>query len=95
MAGSWLMASVCTERTKQSSSAMAAVWGRSSLTHAPLSPCRAKRKTDGATGKRFWPDVMVVRRWPARIDSGRSSSKRSAMAGLGSKRSVWDGPPDW
>ena len=37
-AGSWLTCSVCTLLTKQSSSAIAAVAGRKSLTHAPLSP---------------------------------------------------------
>ena len=29
---------------------------------------------DGATGKRVWPEVMPVSRWPWRIESGRSTS---------------------
>ena len=42
MAGSWLIASVYIDRMKQSSSTIPAVWGSSSLTHAPLWPWRAK-----------------------------------------------------
>ena len=38
MAGSWLIASVCMERTKQSSRAMPPVWGISSLIQAPSPP---------------------------------------------------------
>jgi hypothetical protein len=41
--GPWLMLSVYIERTMQSRSAIFAVWGRSSLITAPLSPCRSKR----------------------------------------------------
>jgi len=52
IAGSWLIASVKTERTTQSLSTTVAVWGRSSLTHVPACPCCAKRKRDGAIGKR-------------------------------------------
>ena len=31
---------------------------------------------------RAWPDVMVVSRWPIRMDSGRSLSYHSCMTGL-------------
>ena len=45
MAGSWLIASVCIDLMKQSSSATLAVCGSSSLTDAPLWPCRANAKS--------------------------------------------------
>ncbi len=72
--GSWLIASVCIDLMKQSSFAIDPVWGISSLTQAPswLLGYREKRKIEGATGKRFCPLVIVVRRWPCLIDSGRS-----------------------
>ena len=53
-AGSWLIASVCIDLMKHSSSAMPAVCGSSSLTQAADWPCRAKRYRDGATGKLVW-----------------------------------------
>jgi hypothetical protein len=81
-AGSWLMALVCTLRTIARSSTTLAVQGRRSLTHAPLWPCWAKLKTDGATGNRVCPLVMVVMRWPWRMDSGRSTSKCPLKPGL-------------
>jgi len=73
-AGSWLTVSVCSDRIMQSSSTIRAVHGSSSETQRPLCPCRAKRNFDGAIGKRAWPDVMVVSRWPMRTVSGRSLS---------------------
>ena len=39
-------------------------------------------KTDGAIGKRVWPDVIVVRRWPSRMESGRSLSNHSFISRL-------------
>ena len=72
IAGSWLIASVCIERMMQMSSTISAVCGKSSLSHAPLWPCRANLKIDGATGKLFWPEVIVVIRWPIRTESGSS-----------------------
>ena len=71
------------------------MFGRSSLNHMPLSPCWAKVKSEGATGKFFWPLVIVVSRWPWRIDSGRSSPRRFSISGLGSNRSICEGAPDW
>ena len=82
MPGSWLMASVCMERTMAMSSAMRAVYGRSSEIQAPLCPCWSNSKTEGAIGKRACPDVIVVRRCPWRIDSGRSLSYQSFIFGL-------------
>ena len=42
----------------------------------------AARYFDGATGKRAWPEVMVVSRCPMRTESGRSLSKYSVSLGL-------------
>ena len=72
-AGSWLIALVWTERTMAMSSTTLAVHGSSSLIQAPLWPCWANLKSVGATGNLVWPLVIVVMRWPWRIDSGRSS----------------------
>ncbi|MEZ5366398.1 MAG: hypothetical protein R2748_29695 [Bryobacterales bacterium] len=33
-------------------------------------------------GKRVWPEVIVVSRWPLRIESGKSLSNQSFMPGL-------------
>ena len=54
------------------SSTMRAVYGSSSETHAPDLPYCANLKIEGAIGKRLCPLVMVVSRWPCRMDSGRS-----------------------
>ena len=51
IAGSWLIASVCIVLMKHNSSAIPAMWGISSLTQAPLLPCRSKRYMEGATGR--------------------------------------------
>ncbi len=51
IAGSWLIASVYMERMMHNSSATFAVWGSSSLNHAPLWPCWAKLKIDPAMGR--------------------------------------------
>ena len=82
MAGSWLIASVCMLRMKAMSSTIRAVYGKSSDTHMPLLPCCWKRYFEGAIGKRAWPEVMVVRRWPWRTESGRSLSYHSRIFGL-------------
>src|SRR3954465_9499069 len=71
IAGSWLIASVCSERIQQMSSAWRAMLGSRSDSHMPHWPCWAKVYFDGATGKRAWPELMVVRRWPLRIEPGR------------------------
>ncbi len=81
-AGSWLIASVQMLLTTARSSTIFAVHGSNSLTHRPHLPCRANLYFDGAMGKRVCPLVMVVRRWPLRIDSGRSLSKSASILGL-------------
>src|SRR5579871_5470845 len=81
-AGSWLIASVHRLLTTAMSSTIFAVHGSNSLTQRPHLPWRANLYFDGAMGKRVWALVMVVRRWPLRIDSGRSLSNRSAIFGL-------------
>ena len=70
-----MIASVLTVLTIAMSSTISAVFGNSSLIQAPFWPCWANLKTLGATGSRFWPLVIVVIRWPMRIESGRSLSK--------------------
>jgi len=64
------------------SSTTPAVCGSSSLTHAPCCPCCANLKIEGAIGNRACPEVIVVIRWPLRIESGRSLSNHSAIVGL-------------
>ncbi len=82
MAGSWLMASVYIERMKQTSSATCGRYFHSSLNHMPHLPWRANLYLEGAMGKRAWPEVMVVRRWPIRTLLGKSLSYHSPMRGL-------------
>ena len=81
-AGSWLMALVWTERTMAMSSTSFAVHGSKSLTHAPLRPCCANLKIEGATGNLACPLVIVVMRWPARIESGSSTLNCDWRPGL-------------
>ena len=52
IAGSWLIASVCSDLMKHSSSATRAVCGSSSLIHAPVWPCCVNLNIEAATGKR-------------------------------------------
>jgi hypothetical protein len=82
MAGSWLIASVYMVRTMAMSSTTVAMCGSSSLIQAPLPPCWLKEKIDGAIGKLFCPEVMPVRRWPLRTDSGRSLPRCFTSSGL-------------
>ena len=93
--GSWLIASVCIVRMKQSSSAIFAVWGISSLIQVPDSPCCSNSKADGTIGKPAWLTVIPVRRAPARSDSGSSVPRRSAICGRWSHSSCCDGAPPW
>ena len=95
MAGSWLIASVCSERMTQMSSAIPRVCGRRSLMTVPLLPPGLKAHLLGWTAKRACEATMPVMRWPRRIESGRSSLKRWRSTGLSSRRSRWEGPPDW
>ena len=77
-----MIASVQTVFTRAISSASRAVQGKSSLTHMPDWPCCANLYFDGAIGNRDWPLVIVVKRWPLRIDSGRSLSYKASILGL-------------
>src|SRR5687767_13262783 len=82
-AGSWLIALVLTLLITAMSSTIFAVWGSSSvLIHRPHWPRCSNLYFDGATGKRVWPLVMVLRRWPPCTDGGRSLSKNSLSLGL-------------
>ena len=82
MPGSWLMASVCIDLMKVSSSTIFAVCGIRSLTQAPEAPCCRNGKRDGTSGKRSCAAVIVVTRWSPRTDGGRSSPTISARRGL-------------
>ncbi len=48
----------------------------------PHLPYWANLNFDGAMGNRAWPEVMVVRRWPMRTESGRSLSYHSFILRL-------------
>ena len=77
------MASVCIERMNAMSSTHFDVNGRSSVfIIKPHLPAGLNSHFDGAMGKRFWPDVIVVSRWPMRTESGRSLSYQSFITGL-------------
>ena len=82
IAGSWLMASVCIDLTRQMSSTICAVCGSNSLSQAPQRPCWANLKIDGATGRLFCPEVIVVIRWPMRMELGSSMPRLLVRAGL-------------
>src|SRR5687768_11376557 len=82
-AGSWLMALVWTLLISAMSSTTFAVWGSSSvLTHRPQLPFCSNLYLLGATGKRVWPLVIVLRRWPPWTDGGRSVLNSSLRRGL-------------
>ena len=76
------MASVQAVLIREISSTILAVQGKSSLTHIPDLPWRANLYFEGAIGNRDWPLVIVVRRWPWRIESGRSLSNQPSILGL-------------
>ena len=82
IAGSWLIASVCTVLQIVMSSAMRAVCGKRSLTHAPDSPCWRNLNIDAATGSVPCPEVIPVMRCPMRTESGSSVPRNWASFGL-------------
>ena len=94
IAGSWLIASVCMERMRQSLSITRPVCGSSSLIDVPDWPHWRKPYFEAMTGKVFWPEVIPVSRWPMRIESGSSVPCFDTSPGLGSKSSRCEGPPD-
>ena len=63
-------------------SAIFAVCGSRSLTHAPDSPRRANANFDGTTGNVDCDADMPVSRWPLRTDSGSSVPWNSTRRGL-------------
>ena len=69
-AGAWFTCVVCRDLMKHSSSAIAAVCGRKSLTVAPLWPWREKFEISPSTGRAVWPPVIVLKRLPATMLSG-------------------------
>ena len=95
MAGSWLIASVFTVFMTHRSSMILPVCGNNSLIQVPFLPCWVNLNFEPMTGKLFWPEVMPVRRWPMRIESGSSVPVSFASFGLWSHISRCDGPPDW
>jgi hypothetical protein len=71
------------ERMKHMSSTHFAVCGSNSVfIHRPHWPTGLNLYFDGAMGKRAWPLVMVVSRWPMRTESGKSLSYHSFITGL-------------
>jgi hypothetical protein len=82
VAGSWLIASVWSERTTARWSTIFEVQGKSSVTQVPLCPAWANLKRLGATGKLFWPEVIVVKRWLPRTEPGSSLPNSSRSFGL-------------
>src|SRR5580700_4501799 len=84
-AGPWLGLSVCIDRSTHRSSAQRPIFGTRSLTSSPLLPHLLY-----GNGTAISPPVLfsvrsstALGRWPAYL----------LIAGLGSKRSPWNGPP--
>jgi len=94
MAGAWLIWSVCIDRMTHRSSATVRRWGSHSPMFWPLCPQRWNFVAAGLISC-FCPEVMVVRRWPRRTDSGSSVPASAARPGFSSKSSICEGPPDW
>lgn len=92
-AGSWLIASVCIERTIASSSAHCARCGSRSLIQAPQAPRWANLRLVFWMRRLCCPEVIVVMRWPWRTESGSSWPCQRGNAGLWSNRSSCDGAP--
>ncbi len=70
IAGSWLIASVYIDLTKQRSSAISRCGAAASLSQAPDWPCWANLKSEPASGiDACWAD-MPVSRWPPRTSGG-------------------------
>src|SRR3954454_7585703 len=82
MAGAWLTAPVCIDLMKHRSSAIFAVSGRKSETHAPDFPCCAYLVISERTGLDFWPEVIEERRAPPCTSGGISLPCHSLSLGL-------------
>src|SRR5205085_705291 len=83
----WLMLSATIERTTHRSSTHPAVWGRSSETAVPDSPCCLN----------FHGEVRrlpVLVRTRLGMSNGNGLAWSRASSGLGSNKATCDGPPD-
>src|SRR5258706_2892007 len=90
-AGSWLICSVCMERTMQSSSARDWMWGKRSEISAPDWPHFLKaQKGPRAFSTVFWSCASCC---PAVKEAGKGLPSSSWSLGLKSKVSKWEGPP--
>ena len=79
-AGSWLICSVCIERTMQSSSAMEPMWGKISAISWPDWPQRLNSQNGPrALSSVFWSWASC---WPRVNDSGKGWSCSSLSLGL-------------
>ena len=90
-----MICSVVIERITAILSAIEEMWGSNSLNWWPEAPWRANWNFDAATGKLVWAAVIPVSRCPPRTESGSSEPSKRASPGLGSNRSICEGPPDW
>ena len=79
----------------QEASARLTVVSGKDLGQAPAGPHWWPGARGLTTGKDFWPEVMPVTRWSPRTSGGSSAAWFFSSDGLPSKRSTWDGPPDW
>ena len=93
-AGSWLIESVCMLRTMARSSTIRPVCGNSSDVSTPARPCRTKPKAEPTSGMVPWRTVLAENRSCPRTDGGNSWPCIARNFGLGSNRSMCDGPPD-
>ncbi|MFT3685596.1 MAG: hypothetical protein QM783_11820 [Phycisphaerales bacterium] len=82
--------SVRIERMSVMSSAIEAVWGSSSLSSIPLSPCVAKLNGDLST---FGVPRVKANRSPAMTSAGHGWPSSFSSSGLRSNRSSWLGAP--
>ncbi len=90
-AGSWLICSVCIDRTMHRSSAIPAMWGNRSEISWPDAPCLANLAIDPRalrTAPCNWASCC-----PLVNDSGNAWPSSRSSSGLGSNDSNCDGPP--
>src|SRR5688500_10037904 len=85
----WLMPSETHERMTAMSSAISAWCGIQSLIHRPLLPCCFQVRWSGNIGALYSPIAVIT----GLKLSGSGFPAYLRMAGLGSNRSMWLGPP--
>ena len=76
------------ERIRQMSSATVPSWGRSSLSSMPHLPCRENFQNEPKTLGDAWATLSYLR-----LSPGNFWPCHFVSIGLGSKRSICDGPP--